>query len=400
MAFASHQGGIMNQKNRTSSIAAVMALAALLLFAFAIAAQQTPPPKTPPAGQAPAAKKAPAVAVDPQRAAQLYVSKDPKDHSPGTNYQAAIDEKKKSDLRYPELCKGIIDFQKITYQSKVDGMIIPAYLFQPIDKRGPKGHAAMIWVHGGVHSNWGLTMFPFVKEAVSRGYVVICPEYRGSTGYGEAHHQAIDYGGAEVEDVLSAVEYLKTLPHVDTDRLGMMGWSHGGYITLLSVFRDKHPLKAGAAIVPVTNLVFRLSYKGPSYQRDFSTQKGIQGLPFEKRELYIQRSPLYSVDKLQVPLLVHVATNDEDVNYVEDQQIVDALRSRKPDLAETKTYVDPAPWGSSVGHAFSRRVDPATLERVDSPAQIDSWNRTWVFFEWNLRPYEDRSKPALPIRIK
>ena len=94
-----------------------------------------------------------------------------------------------------------------------------------------------------------------------------------------------------------------------------------------------------------------------------------------------------------MPLLVHVATNDGDVNYVEDQQIVDALRSRKPDLAETRTYVDPTPWGASVGHAFSRRVEPDTLERNDSPAQIDSWNRTWTFFEWILRPYEDRSAP-------
>ena len=97
---------------------------------------------------------------------------------------------------------------------------------------------------------------------------------------------------------------------------------------------------------------------------------------------------------------MHVATNDEDVDFVEDQQIVDALRSRKPDLAETKIYVDPAPWGASVGHAFSRRVDATTLKRVDSPAQIDSWNRTWTFFEWHLRPYEDRSKPAEPVRVQ
>jgi dipeptidyl aminopeptidase/acylaminoacyl peptidase len=252
----------------------------------------------------------------------------------------------------------------------------------------------MIWVHGGVHGNWGINMFPFVKEAVARGYVIIAPDYRGSTGYGEAHHQAIDYGGKEVDDVMSAHEFLKTLPHVDPARVGMMGWSHGGYITLLSVFREKHPFAAGAAIVPVTNLVFRLSYKGPGYQWDFSTQKEIQGLPFEKPEIYIQRSPLYHVDKLQVPLLVHVATNDTDVDYVEDQQIVDALRSRKPDLAETKTYVNPPRWGASGGHAFSRRVDPATLQRVESPDQIDSWNRTWTFFEWVLRPYEDRSKPV------
>ena len=97
-------------------------------------------------------------------------------------------------------------------------------------------------------------------------------------------------------------------------------------------------------------------------------------------------------------MLVHVATNDEDVNYVEDQQMVYTLRALKPELAETKIYVNPAPWGSSVGHAFSRRVDPVTLERVDSPAQIDSWNRTWTFFEWNLQPSEDRSKPLPPVR--
>ena len=137
-----------------------------------------------------------------------------------------------------------------------------------------------------------------------------------------------------------------------------MGWSHGGYITLLSVFRDRTPFKAAAAMVPVTNLVFRLSYKGPGYQHAFATQERIQGLPFEKPDLYIERSPLYHVDKLRIPLLVHVATNDTDVNYVEDQQIVDALRSRKPDLAETRVYVDPTPGPASVGHTFNRLYEP------------------------------------------
>ena len=124
--------------------------------------------------------------------------------------------------------------------------------------------------------------------------------------------------------------------------------------------------------------------QGPNHQRDFSTQKEVLGLPFEKRALYVQRSPLYHVDKLKVPVLVHVATNDTDVDFVEDQQIVDALRSRKPDLAETKIYVDPDVGLLSGGHTFSRRTNTETLQREDSPAQIDSWNRTWVFFEWNL----------------
>jgi dipeptidyl aminopeptidase/acylaminoacyl peptidase len=401
---------------RRSTLSSLLLAAAVVVSAAVFTHAQAPAQK--PAAQAPAAQAKPQaapaagqpaegqarpqrrnprleIAQDPERARQLYVSKDPKHQSPGTDYQRDVDARVKAEARYPELCKGAIDFKKVTYRSSVGDLDIPAYLFQPLQKRGPKGHAALVWVHGGVHGNWGLTMFPFVKEAVERGYVVIAPDYRGSTGYGEAYHQAIDYGGYEVDDVMSAVEYLKTLAHVDGDRIGIMGWSHGGYITLLSVLREKHPFKAGAAIVPVTNLLYRLSRKGPNYQWDFSTQKRVQGLPFENPELYMERSPLYHVDKLNVPLLVHVSTNDLDVNYDEDQQIVDALRSRKSNLAETKTYVNPPTWGPSGGHSFSRRVDPSTLQRIESPDQIDSWNRTWVFFEWNLRPYEDRSKPVV-----
>jgi dipeptidyl aminopeptidase/acylaminoacyl peptidase len=374
---------------RASFRSLIVILAAALVVAAAAPAfaqaAQAGPPQQPGSAAAPRQNPRAQVPMDADRARRLYVPADPQYQSVGTDFQRDIDARVATEARYPELCKGIIDFQKVSYRSRVGDLDIPAYVFQPLDNGPAKSRAAMVWVHGGVHGNWGITMFPFVREAVERGYVIIAPDYRGSIGYGEAYHKEIDYGGYEVDDVISAAGYLASLPHVDPARIGIMGWSHGGYITLLSIFREKHPFAAGAAIVPVTNLLFRLSLKGPSYQWDFATQKRIQGLPFEKPEIYIERSPLYHVDKLQVPVLVHVATNDTDVNYVEDQQIVDALRSRKPDLAETKTYVDPAPWGPSVGHSFSRRVDPKTLQRVDSPEQIDSWNRTWTFFEWNLR---------------
>ncbi len=335
--------------------------------------------------------------IDTARARALYVSDQWDDH-PDRNYQRDIESKARIDSIYEAVTTGVVDYQKITYRSEVDGMEIPAYVFQPLEKRGPQGHAAMIWVHGGVHGNWGASMWPFVREAVERGYVIIAPEYRGSTGYGEEHHRAIDYGGYEVDDVMSAYNWMTSrLPHVDPERVGMMGWSHGGFITIHSITRAGHPFKAGAALVPVTNLIFRLSYKGPGYQRSFATQQRIQGLPFEQRVLYEERSPYYRVDDLQTPLMVHVATNDRDVDFQEASMLIYKLRALKPDLTETKIYVDPAPWGGSVGHAFSRRVDPETLERVDSPAQRDSWNRTWTFLEEHLRPYEDPNNP-IPVR--
>jgi dipeptidyl aminopeptidase/acylaminoacyl peptidase len=377
---------LTSERHRRRTSARVVLVAALVALAPAAPAAQE--------SSAPATRVRPTrpVVMDTARARKLYVSNRPDDH-PIADFDEQVRAKARTDSIYRTHAPGSYDFQKVRYRSRIDSMEIPAYVFQPLQRRGPRGHAAMVWVHGGVHGDWTATMMPFVKEAVRRGYVVIAPDYRGSTGYGATHYLAIDYGGKEIDDVISAYDYLtQNLPHVDPERVGIMGWSHGGFITAHSLFREQHPFKAGAAIVPVTNLLYRLSRKGPAYQRSFATEEGIQGLPFEKPEEYIKRSPLFHVDKLRVPILVHVATNDEDVNFDEDVQLVYALRSQKPDLAETKIYKDPAPWGESVGHAFSRRVDPQTLQRVDSPAQIDSWNRTWVFFEWILRPYEDRSK--------
>ncbi|HEY2855910.1 MAG TPA: alpha/beta fold hydrolase [Gemmatimonadaceae bacterium] len=380
----------MRNPRLTATVAAVLALSATAAFA------QDSTARRPPRGSG----RPPVVITDTARARMLFVSKDPKD-LPGCGAQCArqIANKHRTDSIYAARSAGSYEFKKITYKSRVDGLEIPAYLFSPINK-GAKKHAALVWVHGGVHGDWSTGMFPFVREAVERGYVVLTPDYRGSTGYGDAYYKMIDYGGKEVDDVLSAVDYLQTLPYVDMDRLGIMGWSHGAFITSHILFRGTIPFRAGAAIVPVTNLIFRLSDHGPGYQRDYAAQSGIRGLPFENPEEYIRRSPIFHVENLQVPMLVHVATNDCDVFFREDQQMVYTLRALKADLAETKIYVDPPyrPGAAGCGHGFSRRVDPVTLERDDTPEQIDSWNRTWTFFEWNLRPRNVPPKGETALR--
>ena len=368
---------------RQAAAAALVALAALPAAAQTPAPTAPTPPTTRGAPGEGGGRQRAAVPMDSARAAQLYVSNRPEDH-PQANFAQQIAGKARTDSIFAARSQGVMTYRKTSYKSAVDGMEIPVYVYAPLQPRGDRAHAAMVWVHGGVHGNWDQNYLPFIKEAVARGYVIVAPEYRGSTGYGAAHYNAIDYGGKEVDDVLSAVDFLKTLPYVDPERIGVMGWSHGGFITAHLLLRGTTPFKAGAAIVPVTNLVFRLSYKGPGYQRSFSTQEGLRGLPFEKREEYIRRSPYYHVDSLRTPLLVHVATNDTDADFVESQPFIDALRARKPELSETKVYVNPTPGPSSVGHTFSRRVNRETLERDDSPEQIDSWNLVWAFFEKHI----------------
>jgi dipeptidyl aminopeptidase/acylaminoacyl peptidase len=317
--------------------------------------------------------------ADPSRAYDLYVSNDPADHDAGRDYESDVRARIVTDSLYRQWARGSYRYDKVTYPSRADGLGIPAHVFRPLTMPTGQGYPVLVWVHGGVHSHWGELYLPFVREATARGYMVVAPDYRGSTGYGKVFHDAIDYGGYEVDDVISAIDHLRdAAPDADLDRVAVMGWSHGGYIASLAVFREEHPFRAAVAIVPVSNLVFRLAYKGPSYQALFSTQERIGGLPHERRDLYIERSPVYQVDALRVPLMVHVATNDDDVDFVEAEMFLHALQVKQPELAETRVYVDPPG-----GHLFSRLVDVA-YRVIETAELLDSWARTWAFLERNL----------------
>ena len=335
----------------------------------------TQPPQNPPR---------PASPDNPARPGQFQ------DRAP--DFERMLQQQADTDKTWRAASEGFMRMEKITYRSKIGDLDIPAFVFQPLHQRGPQGHPAIVWVHENIRGHLYEHYIPYIREATSKGYVVIAPEYRGSIGYGKEFYDAIDYGGNEVDDVVTAVDVLKAkYPQVDPARIGIIGWSHGGMITLLSIFRNETMFKAAVAMVPVSNLFQRLAWKGVERQHqaiDPANRYG--GLPAEKHDVYKDRSPVYNVEKLQIPLLVHVTRNDEDVNIEEDMQIVDALRSRKPFLAETKVYDNPLG-----GHTFDRRVDPKTWQPENTREQRDSWNRVWTFLDWNLDPFHDGSGAAL-----
>ncbi len=223
-------------------------------------------------------------------------------------------------------------------------MIIPAYVFTPKTMRA--NAPLIVFVHGGVHGDFGTYYAHIVRELIERGYVIIAPEYRGSTGYGSSFYNAIDYGGAEVDDVKAARDWAVENLAIDPKRIGIIGWSHGGYQALLNIFRFPESYTAAYAGVPVSDLVQRMGYKSQSYRDTFKEFIGKEAAdnPME----YRRRSPYYHAAELRTPLLIHTTTNDEDVNVMEVEHLIDALKAAGKKF-EYKIYQD-AP-GS---HQFNR----------------------------------------------
>ncbi|MDP2871201.1 MAG: prolyl oligopeptidase family serine peptidase [Bacillota bacterium] len=257
-------------------------------------------------------------------------------------------------------------------QDKGNPLKIRAYTFVPIDADPGLKYPLLVYPHGGVHANFSSGGATIVKEMVAQGYIVIAPDYRGSTGYGEQFHNQIDYGGLEVEDVLAGRDWMvENEPLVDPERVGIMGWSHGGLITLFNIFRYPEKYKVAYAGVPVSDLVARMGYKHPHYHGLFAAPYHIGRWAYDDPAEYRRRSPAWHADKLQTPLLVHTTTNDEDVNCLEVEHLIKSLTAAGKDF-EYKIY-DRAPGG----HVFNR---------IDTQLAKESRREIWQFLARYLNP--------------
>jgi dipeptidyl aminopeptidase/acylaminoacyl peptidase len=231
-----------------------------------------------------------------------------------------------------------------------------SYVFVPKGGEAARKRPLLLLPHGGVHGDFDTYYTHVVRELMREGYVVVAPEYRGSTGYGREYREAIDYGGLEVDDVVAARDWaVATLDGVDPERVGILGWSHGGLIGLMAGFFHPEKFQAVYAGVPVSDLVARMGYSTDSYRRLFSAPYHIGKTANEAVDEYRRRSPVTHAAKLKVPLLVHTTTNDRDVNVVEVQGLIAALKAAGKEI-EYKVY-DDAPGGHSfnrMDHALAR----------------------------------------------
>lgn len=247
-------------------------------------------------------------------------------------------------------------------------LIVPAYTFVPKALGGRKA-PLLVFVHGGVHSNFSGLLIPIARELLLEGYVLIAPEYRGSSGFGRGMYDEIDYGGAEIDDTHAARDWaVENMPNVDGSRVGILGWSHGGFHALMNVFRWPQDYKVAYAGVPVSDLVQRMAYQ-PDYPQIFNHFIG-KSVNEDLAE-YRRRSPVYHADKLRTPLLIHSTTNDGDVHVMEVESLISALKAAGRKF-EYKIY-DAAPGG----HGFNM---------IDTRLAKESRREVYRFLARYLKP--------------
>lgn len=259
-----------------------------------------------------------------------------------------------------------------TAQGAGNPFLFYAYSLVPKGLDCSRPQPLLVYVHGGVHANFDSSGTNKIREMLLQGYSVIAPEFRGSTGYGRAYFDAIDYGGLETEDTFAARNWmLETHPFLDPRRVGILGWSHGGLHTLLNIFDHPDAYTCAFAGVPASDLVARMGYKPPMYQAIFSAPSHIGRTAVEDVNEYRRRSPAWNAHKLRTPLLIHTNTTDEDVNVLEVEHLIQALKAEGKDFAYRIYQAEPG------GHQF---------DRIDTPRAREIRREIWRFLARHLGP--------------
>ena len=255
-----------------------------------------------------------------------------------------------------------------------DGQKVPAWLFVPKGLDRTKKHPAIVWIHGdGVnqgYDGWHVqrnyaVYYSFHQYLLQKGYVVIMPDYRGSIGYGKAWREGVymDVGGKDAKDAWMVTNYLKTLPYVDMDRVGVWGLSYGGFFTLIAVTDQPKLFRAAVDVAGVAD--YAMYYEDP-YHGGWTASR--IGTPEQNPAVYANASPLSHMDRLERPLLVLHGTSDVNVPYLHSVRLIDELLKKgKGDLVSFMTY--PGEF-----HYFTR-------EHV----LRDAWHRVEDFFDANLK---------------
>jgi dipeptidyl aminopeptidase/acylaminoacyl peptidase len=216
----------------------------------------------------------------------------------------------------------------IRYKS-FDGMEIPALLYTPKGLKPGEKVPAMLWIHGGPGGQTRLNYSATIQHLVNHNYVILAVNNRGSSGYGKTFFAADDrkHGNEDLKDCVESKKYLATLPYVDTEKIGIMGGSYGGYMVMAALAFTPEEFDVGVNIFGVTNWLRTLKSIPPwwaSFREALYTELGN---PVKDSVALYNKSPLFFANKITKPFIVLQGSNDPRVLQVESDEIVAAAKA-------------------------------------------------------------------------
>ncbi|MBN2147787.1 MAG: alpha/beta fold hydrolase [Anaerolineales bacterium] len=248
--------------------------------------------------------------------------------------------------------------EEITYPG-MDGTPVPALLYRS-PRPGPQ--PAVVVIHGGPDWHFDFLWYPLMAHLASRDWVILAPNYRGSTGYGRDWQLSsrFDYGGVDADDIAASAAFLARAGLADPKRIALTGRSHGGYLTASCLTRYPNLWAAGSAVVPFLNWFSNHSQDRPDLQH--WTEENF-GDPVQDFERWRERSPLFHLDRIQAPLQLICCRQDVRCQALDSIEAYNLLiAAGKP--AELKIYEDE-------GHTFLKmeNILDSELRRVAFLAQ-------------------------------
>jgi len=226
-------------------------------------------------------------------------------------------------LRNASLCMP----QFIRYPS-TRGATIPAFLYRPSAASAERPCPAIVYPHGGPTSEYVLDFDLMAQWLVAKGYAVLAPNYRGSTGYGIEHQHALheEWGIVDTEDMLAAADFLRGMDWIDGNRIGILGFSYGSYLALLALARDPDPkarFKCGVCVFGDCDILTSWAQGDRVGREDLERQMAD---PSQNRAGYLAGSPVYDVAKIRYPLLIFHGDEDKRVHPLQSEQLTEALK--------------------------------------------------------------------------
>ena len=247
-----------------------------------------------------------------------------------------------------------------------DGVPLAGILYRPVGYQADKRYPTVIWAHGGPEGQTVLSLAPWSLFLAQHGYLVLEPNFRGSTGYGERFRNlnVEDSGGGEIEDIGSAVSYLVNSGLADPKRVAIGGGSHGGTVVANAVTKLPGTFAAGIEMFGVVDRALFLQHTNRNSKIRWETKMG--GTPVEKPAVYQKANVLPDVDKIKTPLLILHGEQDPQVPPQESAEFAAALTK----AGKTHIYVT----YPGEGHGFQRREH-----------RMDAYQRQFAFLEQYLK---------------